>query len=74
MGQSEASSRDGSLSSDQQEWQNREVIYSGTFSELFKSAPSLYRAQLGQLLRAGNRIADHDPLNGYLPRLEARVH
>lgn len=64
---------DGSLSSDQQEWENREGIYSGKFSELFKSAPSLLRAQLGQLLRAGNRIVDHNPLNGYLPKLEARL-
>jgi triacylglycerol lipase len=65
--------RDGSLSSDPQEWQNREVIYSGTFSELFKGAPSLLRAQLGQLLRGQNRLLDHDPLNGYLPKLEARL-
>lgn len=65
--------RDGSLSSDEQEWQNREVIYSGMFSELFKSAPSLLRAQLGQLLRGQNRLLDHDPLNGYLPKLEARL-
>jgi triacylglycerol lipase len=65
--------RDGSLSGDEQEWQNREVIYSGAFSELFKSAPSLFRAQLGQLLRGQNRLLDHDPLNGYLPKLEARL-
>jgi len=64
---------DGSLSSDEQEWQNREVIYSGMFSELFKSAPSLLRAQLGQLLRGQDRLLDHDPLNGYLPKLEARL-
>jgi triacylglycerol lipase len=63
--------RDGSLSSDEQEWQNREVIYSGMFSELFQSAPNLLRAQLGQLLRGQNRLLDHDPLNGYLPKLEA---
>jgi DNA mismatch endonuclease Vsr len=30
--------------------------------------PSLFRAQLGQLLRARNRIADHDPLTGYLAK------
>jgi hypothetical protein len=65
--------RDGSLSNDDQEWQNREVIYSGTFSELLKNSPNLLRAQLGQLLRAQNRILDHDPLNGYLPKLEARL-
>jgi triacylglycerol lipase len=65
--------RDGSLSSDGQEWQNREVIYSGMFSELLRTAPNLLRAQLGQLLRGQNRLLDHDPLNGYLPKLEARA-
>lgn len=64
---------DGSLTSDEQEWQQREVIYSGTFSELMQHAPDLLRAQLGQLLRGQDRLLDHDPLNGYLPKLEARL-
>jgi triacylglycerol lipase len=64
---------DGSLTSDEQEWQQREVIYSGTFSALLKNFPNLLRAELAKLLREQNRIAHHDPLNGYLPRLEARL-
>lgn len=73
VGQLRLFQRDGSLNNDEQEWQNREVIYSGTFSKLLKNAPNLLRAQLGQLLRAQNRIVDHDPRHGYLPKLEARL-
>jgi triacylglycerol lipase len=65
--------RDGSITSDEQEWQNREAIYSGPLSELVKTFPNLLRAQLGQFLRAQNRILDHDPVRGYLPKLEARL-
>ena len=64
---------DGSITGDAQEWQKREVIYSGTLSELLQNFPHLLRSQLGQLLRAQNRILDHDPLNGYLPKLELRI-
>ena len=74
VGQLRLFQRDGFMSSDEQEWQKREVIYSGTFSELLNNFPNLLRAQLGQMLRAQNRILDHDPLNGYLPKLEARLH
>jgi hypothetical protein len=73
VGQMRLFQRDGSLGNDEQEWQNREVIYSGTFSDLLKNFPNLLRGQLGQMLRAQNRILDHDPLNGYLPKLEARL-
>jgi triacylglycerol lipase len=65
--------RDGSITSDEQEWQNREAVYSGTLSELLGTFPGLLRAQLGQLLRTQNRILDHDPVHGYLPKLEARL-
>jgi triacylglycerol lipase len=64
----------GNITSDELEWQQREVIYSGTFADLVKKVPHLLRAQLGQLLRSHNRILDHDPLNGYLPKLEAQLH
>jgi len=73
VGQLRLFQRDGALTSDEQEWQKREVIYSGAFSDLLKNFPNLLRAQLGQMLRAQNRILDHDPLNGYLPKLEARL-
>jgi triacylglycerol lipase len=74
VGQLRLFQRDGSLTSDEQEWQKREVIYSSAFSELVKNFPNLLRAQLGQVLRAHNRILDHDPLNGYLPKLEGAQH
>jgi triacylglycerol lipase len=64
---------DGSLTSDEQEWQQREVIYSGTFSNLLQNFPNLLRAELAKLLQEQNRIAHHDPLNGYLPKLEAQL-
>jgi len=73
VGQLRLFQRDGSLGSDEQEWQKRELIYSGTVSELLKTFPNLLRAQLGQLLRGPNRLLDHDPLNGYLPKLEAQL-
>jgi Lipase (class 3) len=65
--------RDGSITSDEQEWQNREAIYSGPLSELLTTFPNLLRAKLGQFLRTQNRILDHDPVHGYLPKLEARL-
>jgi hypothetical protein len=65
--------RSGALTSDELEWQQREVIYSGTLAALVHNLPQLVRTQLSQLLRAHNRILDHDPVTGYLPKLEARV-
>ena len=50
VGQLRLFQRDGSLGNDEQEWQNREVIYSGTFSDLLKNFPNLLRAQLDQML------------------------
>jgi len=65
--------RDGSVTSDALEWQAREVVYTGTLTELFRSAPSLLRAALSDALRPQDRLLDHDPLRGYLPKLEAQV-
>jgi hypothetical protein len=73
VGQLRLFQRNGTVTSDDLEWRQREVIYSGTLSDFLKNFPHLLRAQLGQLLRAHNRILDHDPLNGYLPKLEARL-
>jgi triacylglycerol lipase len=74
VGQLRLFQHNGDVTSDELEWQQREVIYSGTLSDLVNNVPHLLRAQLGQLLRAHNRILDHDPVNGYLPKLEARLH
>lgn len=54
-------------------WQEREVIYSAKLSDLFKESRSLLRFRFGQLLREDRRILDHDPLNGYLPRLRIQA-
>ena len=64
---------DGSLTSDEAQWQQREVIYSDTLTNLLHNFPSLLRAKLGEALHAKGRILDHDPLKGYLPKLEAEV-
>lgn len=65
---------DGSLTSDEMQWQQREVIYSDTLTNLLQNFPSLLRAKLGEVLHAKGRILDHDPLKGYLPKLEAQLH
>lgn len=70
VGQLKLFLKNGSLTTDMAEWQNREVIYSDTLAHLFDNLPSLLRAKLGAVLREKDRILDHDPLNGYLPKLE----
>jgi len=62
---------DGKLTADPLEWQKREVIYSGTFTELLQQFPQLLRAQFAQFLRGPNRLLHHDPVRGYLAKLEA---
>ena len=64
---------DNTLTDDELLWQEREVIYSGTLVDLLRNAPSLLRAQLASVLRIGNRLLDHDPLNGYVPKLAAQL-
>jgi triacylglycerol lipase len=63
----------GSLTADQREWQQREDIYYAPLTQLLRDSPSLLRAGLRKALLAHDRILHHDPLNGYLPRLEARL-
>jgi triacylglycerol lipase len=64
---------DNTLTDDELLWQEREVIYSGTLVDLLRNASSLLRAQLASVLRIGNRLLDHDPLNGYVPKLAAQL-
>jgi triacylglycerol lipase len=73
VGQLKLFLRDGTLTSDDRRWQEREVIFSGTLTDLLSGFPGLLRARLGLLLHEQDRILDHDPLHGYLPKLEARV-
>jgi triacylglycerol lipase len=64
---------DNVLTDDKLLWQEREVIYSGTFADLLRNAPGLLRAQLASALSIGHRLTDHDPLNGYVPKLAAQL-
>jgi triacylglycerol lipase len=64
---------DGSLTADERAWQQREAIYSGPLLQLLRDSPSLLRAGLRKALFAHDRILHHDPLKGYLRRLEARL-
>ena len=64
---------DGSLTSDELAWQEREVFYSGTLADWFRDGPELLQAKLSEALRQQDRLLDHDPLRGYLPRLEAQL-
>jgi hypothetical protein len=65
--------QDGALTSDELAWQEREVIYSGTLPDWLRNAPVLLHAELGEALRQQHRLLDHDPLRGYLPKLEAQL-
>jgi triacylglycerol lipase len=66
--------RDGTLTSDESEWQKREVIYSGTVATLLSHLPDLIQFQLSRTITEDRRILDHDPVNGYLPKLEAQLN
>ena len=64
---------DGSITNDETAWQEREVIYSGSLADLVRNGPTLIRAQFDEALRPQDRLLDHDPVRGYLPRLLARL-
>ena len=65
--------RDGSLTSSELAWQEREVIYSGTLAAWLRNAPALLESELADALREQDRLLDHDPLRGYLPKLAAQL-
>jgi hypothetical protein len=71
VGQLKLFLRDGSLTDDKLAWHQRELIYSGTFSELLRDYSALAQGGLNSLLRSQDRILDHDPVRGYLAKLEA---
>jgi triacylglycerol lipase len=63
---------DGTLTDDEQQWRDREAIPPGRLADLLDELPGLVRGKLRQepLGIEAHRIIDHDPLNGYLPKLE----
>lgn len=64
---------DGTLTDEEKFWREREVLYSGTIDDLIRSGSDLFRVAVGKVLGADRRILDHDPLNGYLPKLERQL-
>jgi triacylglycerol lipase len=64
---------DGSLTSDESEWEKRELSPSVSLANLFNDFPGALLADLGEVKHAEARILDHDPLNGYFRRLKALV-
>lgn len=73
VGQLKLFLEDGSLTDEEGFWREREVLYSGTIENLIRSGSNLFRVALGKVLGADRRILDHDPLNGYLPKLERQL-
>jgi pimeloyl-ACP methyl ester carboxylesterase len=65
--------QDGRLTDDEKLWREREVLYSGTIDNLIRSGSDLFRVAVSKVLDADRRILDHDPLNGYLPKLERQL-
>ena len=65
--------RGGSLTSSELAWQEREIVYSGTLAAWLRNAPALLESELADALREQDRLLDHDPLRGYLPKLKAQL-
>jgi len=64
---------DGTVTDDAGLWNDREVTYAGSIAGFFGELPHLMQVKAAQLLREQERILDHDPVNGYLPKLRALV-
>jgi hypothetical protein len=62
---------DGTVTSDENRWRERELALAPSLEDVLFAFPSLLQAEWREALSAGNRILDHDPLRGYLPKLEA---
>lgn len=64
---------DGTLITDKFEletaWSQRETPIGKSFAEVLRELPSLLRESLNARVLSGARVLDHDPLNGYLPKL-----
>jgi hypothetical protein len=65
---------DGKLSNDPGLWREREVGLEAEILNLLRGLPNRFRFDLRRVLDRGRRVLDHDPLNGYLKRLENLPH
>jgi hypothetical protein len=65
--------RDGTLITNPQErdkaWDERETPVGLSLKQVLTKAPQLIREALNKDVLRGARLLDHDPLNGYLPKL-----
>lgn len=73
VGQLKLLLKDGTVSSDDKLWQEREVGFGTDISKLLASLPNQLGVVLRTIIHADRRILDHDPLNGYLPKLERQL-
>jgi hypothetical protein len=73
VGQLKLLLKDGTLTSDDELWQERELGFGTEISKLLGSLPNQLGTALLKIIRADRRILDHDPLNGYLPKLERQL-
>jgi hypothetical protein len=62
---------DGTVTSEENRWRERELALAPSLQEVLFAFPSLLHAEWMETLSAGSRILDHDPVRGYLPKLEA---
>jgi hypothetical protein len=61
------------LNSDEKLWEEREVGFGTEINELLGHLPNQLGVALQKIIRADRRISDHDPLNGYLAKLERQL-
>jgi hypothetical protein len=73
VGQLKLLLKDGAVSSDDKLWQEREIGFGTEIDKLLGNAPNQIGIALQKIIRADRRILDHDPLNGYLPKLERQL-
>lgn len=64
---------DGTLTDSRAEWLKREVTYSPELFRLVLDSPDVLRHRLRQVFLPHVRILDHDPVRGYLPKLNAQL-
>jgi triacylglycerol lipase len=73
VGQLKLLLKDGTVSSDDKLWQERELGFGNEIDNLLGSLPNQLGIALQKIIRADRRILDHDPLNGYLAKLERQL-
>ncbi len=60
------------VSTNESDFKVRE-LFSGSATDFISDGPALLRFQFANAIRASQRLLDHDPANGYLPKLKKRL-